>query len=290
MTIKRVAKSLMKEAPTPIPKRTRNKPLELTPEDLAVAYGAGERALVVLDKPQTLKSASYSRLLDFESCALKAKMKHIDRIPEEKAPAAERGTAIHQTAEDFVCGKLKIIPVELKKFSDEFLALRARYVEGSVSLEGDWGFDKDWNRAEWKLAWMRIKLDARVQISPIHSIVVDYKTGKRFGNEIKHGEQVVLYGIAEILREPNVEKVTVELWYTDIDDMVSTTYSREQLLRFLPQFEKRLKRMTNATEFPPNPNVFSCKGCAYGPNKGKQCEHGVLPGDTAIKIYRRKYG
>jgi CRISPR/Cas system-associated exonuclease Cas4 (RecB family) len=274
MTIKRVAKSLMKDATTPIPKKTRGK----APDPTATAIAVG------------LKSASYSRLLDFESCALKAKMKHVDRIPEEKAPAAERGTAIHQMAEDYVRGKLKILPIELKKFSDEFLALRTRFEEGSVSLEGDWGFDKDWNRAEWKLAWMRIKLDARVQVSPTHSIVIDYKTGKRFGNEIKHGEQVVLYGLAEILREPLVEKVTIELWYTDIDDMVPLTYTREQLLRFLPQFEKRLKKMTSATEFPPNPNVFSCKWCAYGPNKGKQCQYGVLPGDTAISIYRRKYG
>jgi RecB family exonuclease len=237
-----------------------------------------------------IKSASYSRLLDFEMCALRAKLKHVDRIPEEKAPAAERGTMIHQLAEDFVNGKLKTMPPELRKFSDEFLALRARFVEKKVSLEGDWGFDRDWNRAEWKEAWMRIKLDARVFVSKTHSVVVDYKTGKRFGNEVKHGEQVALYGLAELLREPQVEQVTVELWYLDIDDLVSTIFSREQLFRHLPQFEKRLKKMTTATEFPANPNVFSCRWCPYGPSKGKQCELGVLPGDTAVSQYRRKYG
>lgn len=238
----------------------------------------------------TLKSASYSRLLDFEQCAYRAKLKHIDRIPEEKAPAAERGTAIHQMAEDFVNGKLKIFPAELNKFKDEFLALRARYTEEKVSLEGDWGFDKEWNKASWKEAWMRIKLDARISLTKKHSVVVDYKTGKRYGNEIKHGEQVVLYGIAEILREPDVEKVTVELWYLDLDELIPTEFDRERLMRFLPSFEKRLLKMTNATEFPPNPNVFSCKWCAYGPAKGGQCTFGVLPGDTPISIYRRKYG
>lgn len=237
-----------------------------------------------------IKSASYSRLLDFETCPLRAKLKHVDRIPEEKSEAADRGTAIHQLAEDFVGGKIKSLPPELRKFSDEFLALRERFKEKKVSLEGDWGFDRDWAVTSWKDAWMRIKLDARVSLSKKHSVVVDYKTGKRFGNEVKHGEQVALYGLAELLREPDVEQVTVELWYLDIDDMVSTLFSREQLFRHLPQFEKRLKKMTTATEFPANPNVFSCKWCPYGPAKGGQCEFGVLPGDTAISQYRRKYG
>lgn len=237
-----------------------------------------------------IKSASYSRLLDYEQCPYRAKLKHVDRIPEEKSEAADRGTAIHQLAEDFVRGKIKTLPVELKKFNDEFNALRARFLEQKVSLEGDWGFDKDWQPTDWKAAWMRIKLDARVQATKTQSIVIDYKTGKRFGNEVKHGEQVVLYGLAEVLREPDVEEVTVELWYLDIDDLVATKYSRDQLFDYLKPFEKRLTKMTTAEKFPPNPNVFACKWCAYGPNKGKQCEFGVLPGDTPISIYRRKYG
>ena len=252
------------------------------------------KAKEVLALPETftgaIKSASYSRLLDFEQCAYRAKLKHFDRIPEEQGVAAERGTAIHQLAEDFVSGKLKTFPPELTKFKDEFTALRARYTEGKVSLEGDWGFDKEWNKASWKEAWMRIKLDARISLTPKHSVVVDYKTGKRYGNEIKHGEQVVLYGIAEILRETVVETVTVELWYLDLDELIATEFTREKLMRFLPSFEKRLVRMTSVTEFPPNPNVFSCKWCAYGPAKGGQCKFGVLPGDTPISIYRRQYG
>lgn len=237
-----------------------------------------------------IKSASYSRLIEFEQCAFRAKLKHVDRIPEEKSEAADRGTMIHQMAEDYVCGKLDKLPSELRKFSDEFVALRARYDEGKVSLEGDWGFDKNWQPVSWKEAWMRIKLDARVHTTPKKAVVIDYKTGKRFGNEVKHGEQVVMYGIAELLREPDIEQVTVELWYLDIDDMAQTVFTREQLFRHLPQFEKRLLKMTSATQFPPNPNVFSCKWCPYGPNKGKQCEYGVVNGDSAISLYRRRFG
>lgn len=239
---------------------------------------------------ERINSWSYSRLLDFEKCPHSAKLKFIDKIPQESAPAAERGTMIHQLAEDYVSGKIKVLPPELRLFSDEFSALRKRYVEKKVSLEGDWGFDADWVPCGFKEAWLRMKLDARVHASVNHSIVIDYKTGKRFGNELKHGEQTVLYGIAEVLREPQVEEVTVELWYLDIDDLVSTTYTREAILRYLPQFTKRGQALTNATKFPPNPSIHSCKWCPFGPAKGNQCEYGVLPGDTAISIHRRRFG
>ena len=239
---------------------------------------------------ETIKSWSYSRLLDFEKCPYSAKLKFIDKLPQESAPAAERGTAIHQLAEDFVNGTIKTLPPELSKFKDEFLALRARYLEGKVSLEGDWGFTLDWETCDFKEAWLRMKLDARVRTSPTEAVVIDYKTGKRYGNELKHGEQTVLYGLAEVLREPEVEEVTVELWYLDIDELISTKYTREAILRYLPQFEKRGLKVTTATQFPPNPNIFSCKWCSYGPAKGGQCEFGVMPGDTPISIYRRKFG
>jgi len=237
-----------------------------------------------------IKSWSYSRLTDFEMCAYRAKLKFIDHIPEEKATAADRGTAIHTLAENFVLGKIKKLPTELNKFRSEFLALRERFIEGHVSLESEWGFDKNWNVCGFKEAWLRMKLDACVHIDKKTSCVIDFKTGKRYGNEIKHGEQTLLYGLAEAIREPHVENITVELWYLDLDELVSTVYTRAQLIKYLPSFEKRGLRLTDATEFPANPNIFSCKWCPYGPAKGGQCTYGVLPGDDAMKQYRRKYG
>lgn len=237
-----------------------------------------------------IKTASYSKLLDFERCKYAAKLKHIDRIPEEKSEAADRGTVIHQLAEDYVRGKLKQLPRELAKFEAEFEALRARYKAGQVSLEGEWGFDRDWQPCDWKNAWLRIKADGVVHLTRRRGVVIDYKTGKRFGNEIKHGEQVQLYAIGALLREPSLEEILVELWYLDINDLVSVHYTRNQALRYMQSFEKRLVKLTSATEFPPNPNIFSCKWCAYGPAKGNQCEYSVLAGESHVQNYRRKFG
>jgi len=236
-----------------------------------------------------IKNWSYSKLIDFEQCPLRAKMKHIDHIPEEKAPAAERGTQIHQLAEDFVCGKIKTLPNELAKFSNEFLSLRSNYKLKNVSLEGEWGFDRNWMPTNYKTAWLRMKGDA-ILFRANHAIVIDYKTGQKWGNEIKHGEQVQLYAIATFIRQPELKNITVELWYLDKDDITQQTYSRNQALRYVQPFTKRAENMITSKEFPPNPNVFTCKWCPYGPNKGGQCEYGVAEGHNPMSEYRRKFG
>lgn len=236
-----------------------------------------------------VKSWSYSRLIDFETCPYRAELKYVNKIPEEKAEAAERGTQIHQLAEDYVSGKLPDFPLELIHFAEEFAKLKDKYKAGEVSLEGEWGFNQNWLISTYKDAWVRIKLDARYAMTKKHSVVVDYKTGKKSGNEVKHGEQVLLYGLAELLRQPEVESVTVELWYLDINELVSLTYTREELLRYLPSFEKRGIKLTTATKFPATPNTFSCKWCAYGPNKGNQCNYGVSTLSNPISDYRKRF-
>ena len=239
-------------------------------------------------------SWSYSKLLDFEQCRYRFRLKHIDKIPEEKHEAADRGTAIHTMAENFVLGKTKSLPTELLKFDDDFLALRQRYVEGRVSLEGEWGFDKEWLLTNYRTAWLRMKADAVMfdkPKEPTYAIVIDYKTGKKWGNEIKHGEQVQLYALATAIRNPSVMNIRVELWYLDKDELTPVDYTRKHVMSFVKPFNARALKIDKAFEsnkFEPNPNVFTCQYCPYGPNKGKQCEHGMTSSMT-LADYRKKY-
>jgi hypothetical protein len=231
-----------------------------------------------------IKTWSYSRLVDFEQCKLRAKLKYIDRIPEpdrelplgKTEHANDRGTRIHEAAERFVRGEAELIP-ELKAFSAEFHDLRDKYKQGLVSLEGEWAVNKDWEPVAWndRDAWARIKLDAFVRMSKTHAVVIDYKTGKKFGNEIKHAEQTQLYQLAAFLRYPELELIDVELWYTDQDELTHTRYSRTQGMRFFQNFNQRGIAMTTAVEFPPSPNVFACKWCPYGPRGTGDCDKGV---------------
>lgn len=230
-----------------------------------------------------IRSWSYSRLLDFEACPLMAKLKIIDKIPEPERPlppgktehANDRGTRVHNECELYVRGEGPL-PQEARYFEDEFKSLAAKFKKGTVSLEGEWGFDKEWQPIDWKLAWLRMKLDANIHLSNTHAAVVDYKTGRKFGNEVKHGEQLQMYALAVFLRYPQVEHVTAELWYLDVNDLTRLDVTRPIGLRQLKPFDKRGRKMTEATEFPANPNAHSCRYCPYHPAKGTgDCPHGV---------------
>jgi CRISPR/Cas system-associated exonuclease Cas4 (RecB family) len=216
-----------------------------------------------------ITSASYSRLLDFESCNFKAFLKHVKRIPDPRpSPAADRGTSIHQDCENWMRDKQSHMPKEAAKhFEAELNSLKEFYKEGKASLEGEWAFNHNWEPTDWKTGWFRLKADAVIYPSSTTAIVIDYKTGKRFGNELKHGEQLQLYSLAVLLREPAIKHVTAELWYFDQDDLASLSISRKEGLRYLRLFDNRARKMTEATTFPPNPNSFSCRYCPYKPKE-----------------------
>ena len=105
-------------------------------------------------------------------------------------------------------------------------------------------------------------------ITPKKAIAIDYKSGKKFGNEIKHGEQLQLYQLVTFLRYPELEEVTTELWYLDVDEITSQTFTRAQGLRFQKAWERRGNAITTCLDFPPNPNVHSCRYCMLGTRAG----------------------
>jgi hypothetical protein len=152
----------------------------------------------------------------------------VKKIPEPSNPAADRGTEIHQQAEDYVKGELGEFPSTLIKFKNEFENLRQLHTDAKVELEGEWGFDLEWNPCGWmeKSTWARIKLDALVHEDEQSARVIDYKTGKKFGNEIAHAQQCLLYAIATFFRYPHIEFVQTELWYIDKGETTKTIYSR----------------------------------------------------------------
>ena len=85
---------------------------------------------------------SYSALKVFEECPYRSYIQRGKKVPEPSSPAADRGTQIHQEAEDYVKGELGELPDSLKKFKDDFEELRNLYAEAQVELEGEWGFTK----------------------------------------------------------------------------------------------------------------------------------------------------
>lgn len=237
-----------------------------------------------------VKSWSHSRLVEFEKCKLRVKLKNVDKIDEPIRPlppgktehANDRGTRIHESCELFVRGDTdELTPEAEKHFGTHLAFLRILHAEGKVSLEGEWGMDEGWNPTDWKTAWHRCKLDAIAFFDKTHAIVIDYKSGKRFGNEIKHGEQMQLYILNAFLRYPTLEYVRAELWYVDLGETAVMEMRRDQALRFKSNFDRRGRRITDCTDFSPSPSYHACHWCMYGPWP----EHGGS-GDCKVGVHR----
>jgi len=231
-----------------------------------------------------IDSWSFSKLGDFEKCRFLCWLKHDQKIPEPERPlrpgqtehANDRGTRIHAEAETFVRSDGPLTP-GLVKFADHFEKLNRLFALGQVELEGEWGMSSQWEIVPWKGAWLRLKLDAIVHDGPYRAVVIDYKSGKKFGNEVKHGEQLNLYALVAFQRHPELEEIVTELWYLDTDEITSRTFTRRQALAFKKNFDMRALALTSCTEFKPNPNKFTCQWCLYGPNHSGHCAVGVRP-------------
>ena len=202
----------------------------------------------------------------------------VERLPgpdidyeDDKHPLV-RGIRIHEEAEHFVRGEIPMTP-DLKRFEDSFDDLRDAYAEGRVILEEDWGFDVNWGHCDWNdydNIWCRMKLDALEWLDTHTARVVDYKTGKKFMNEVKHMMQAQLYAVGVFMRYPNVDMVQTEFWYLDQsgDNFTKKVYYRKQLPKYLQVWNKRALAMTTALDFPAKPSKFACQWCDYGDDKG----------------------
>jgi len=233
-----------------------------------------------------LTAWSFSRLKDYERCPwmlwLKAgekrDMSHVDMS------AANRGTMVHDACEKFVIGEGDLTK-EMSKFADYFVDIKSSYEAGDVTVEEDWGFNADWQTCDWfaKDIWCRMKLDNfRITArndngEAVAGIPTDYKTGKKFGNEVTHNQQGQLYAIGSFFRYPTLEVVDVEFIYLDHGlTSKKKQYTREKAMKFVPMWQARAEKVTSDREFRPKPNKINCKWCAFGPQSGdSSCAWGV---------------
>jgi RecB family exonuclease len=229
-------------------------------------------------------SWSFSKLGDFQKCKKYFWLKHEQKIPEPERPlkpgqtehANDRGSRIHDSCELYVRSDSDDLAPEAEKhFGIKIDLLRHMYTQGMVELEGNWGMSKDWDIAEWNQAWLRLKLDVLVRIADDEAIVIDYKSGKKWGNEVKHDQQLQLYALVTFLRHPELERIQAELWYIDIGEVTSKTYTREQSLRYKRTYDKQGADIVGCETWPANPNKYSCQWCLYGPEHSGHCAVGV---------------
>ena len=134
-----------------------------------------------------------------------------------------------------------------------------------MTLEGDWGFTRDWEPSPWvaKQTWGRAKLDVFIEFDETCGKVIDHKTGKKYGNEITHNFQGMTYAIASFMRYPQMQYIETEFWYLDHGLTLNNSYTREQAMVMLPNVTARAEKLTSCVDFKPHPSKMNCRFCNY---------------------------
>jgi PD-(D/E)XK nuclease superfamily len=218
---------------------------------------------------------SLSRLQLYERCPLAFKCKHILKLPDPGSPAMQRGTDIHSAAENYIRGRLKAIPPELKLVAKDLSTLRDEYKKGQVKLELELGFNRSWNAVAWmaKDVWLRVKMDVMwLKRKVLH--VIDWKTGRLKDNG-EYSDQLEIYAVAGLALLPEIREVRSHLKFTDHGKTVSLPAGNRNRDDFLPvtrRWEKRAAKLLNEERWQPKQN-HGCKWCAFSKSKGGPCKY-----------------
>jgi len=237
----------------------------------------------VVRPDERLKSWSFSAIKLRQKCPFAAYLRYIEHAPRpvrDKSDAAERGLRIHKEAEEYVDGTLNEYPKSLENphYADRFKRLRERFTDGAVATEDTWYFGPDWAPATKNDRIGIVIIDSLEWVADDEVHEVDYKSGKKFGNEVSHMQQLQLYAVSTMMRHPEVNRVKSGLWYLDQKSHGPTerVFTRQQLPVLSAFWNSEIKRHLECAAFPPKANRSNCKYCDYGTVKGTgRCPYAV---------------
>jgi CRISPR/Cas system-associated exonuclease Cas4 (RecB family) len=225
-----------------------------------------------------VKSWSYSTYNNFNRCPKRVYLEKVLKVPQPPLVIPEgklehpmsRGNRIHESAELYITDDLELIP-ELEQFRLNFEAMRRLKSSSEIfiEVEGDWAYTENWEVTNWRSdnAWLRMKADM-ILVKGDEAILIDYKSGKRYGNEISHMTQAQLYQMCAFIRFPELENIVVEFWYTDVGGITKANFTRDFGMQFLPIMEKKGREVTEEINFNPKPSSYACGYCPYGTEQG----------------------
>lgn len=185
-------------------------------------------------------------------------------------PAIERGIAIHAQAEQYLLGRTKGLPDDLKLFRAEFATL----VRKRAAPEANWTLTADGKTCkptDWDRAWLRVKVDAHdYDHKARHLTIIDYKTGKEKPQE----HQAEVYSWVSPYYYTELKTVSVEFWWTNTGNVTNvpvrmvrgkeepTVWTRKDLTRLESEWRKKAKIMLSDTTFAATPGP-QCRYCDF---------------------------
>lgn len=246
----------------------------------------------------TIKFWSFSSAQSYDKCPKILEHRYVLKTPKDERDnsAAERGTAIHKELELYLGTANRkrdvldpttepkdpttyVPPVDPQQFKYEGLVgeIKELCTQYPFTQEEMLYFDRDWNPvATFNEAWLLAAMDVFISVSETECIIVDWKTGKKDGNEVKHMHQGQLYALAAWKRNPLLERFTVIFVYIDQGTKTVATWKQGHLERIFPVWDKKGREITSAVVFKPIPNKWSCKYCDYA----LSCQFAIKEGEV----------
>lgn len=210
---------------------------------------------------------SYSVLKDFERCPRLYHWRRVQRLPEAPSAALERGNLLHKLVEDYLTGKAPLDPM-FTRFAEYIEEVKAAK---GLEVEQLWAFGRGWEPVSRDAAWLWVKMDAYHPLGRTRARVVDWKSG---GIYAENAEQVRLYAVAAMSRDPRIKEVDVDLCYFDQRQVNSETVKRRELDINIRDFNQRAAAVEAERKFKPTPGRH-CQWCTFSKAKGGECEAGT---------------
>jgi len=200
-----------------------------------------------------LTTWSYSALSTYQQCPKKYDFAYVQKLPQEYAPAAERGKAMHADAEAYLRGTQQELAPSLGRFRRLFEDLRSM----SATAEHVVTVDRNWDPAGER--WLKAIMDATLIYPDGTADVVDYKSGRPYPG---HAQQMMLYGTTLIAAYPQVTHVTTRLWYLDSGAETKGEVTAQAAEASRRIFTKMADTMLADEDLRPTPGAH-CRWCPF---------------------------
>lgn len=218
---------------------------------------------------------SYKKLKGYRACPFWLKLKYIERVPEpEKDKKFDEKRLRGIKAHDDLQACINSAAPTPQEF-DEFDEIIGHYRALGARAEEDEFFDEQWNPMVPERSstgfplnhWLVVIKDVRI-ITPDFSLVVDWKTGKKHGNEVDHFEQMKLYAVTEWRLNPGLPEYAVELQYLDQKDTWAHSFKPYEVEKHWKIIDADVDVMMNDKMWRPKPNILNCRYCPYNLKNG----------------------
>ena len=206
---------------------------------------------------------SNSSIKTYEQCPYKYKLTRIDKLKEPTGDAAMRGSNIHTVFEKAL--ETLTLPPEFAYWNDYIKSLASKQAGSEIKF----ALTKDWNVCGFNdsVAWVRGIYD-NIYVEGNHAHVLDWKTGK----ERDYGDQLKLYAVVILATYPEVEIVTTEVCYIDLQKRsAGVEYSRADFAQLQAWLTDRIGKIENDDIFAPKPD-YGCRWCYFRKSNGGPCQ------------------